>query len=260
MGPEYDEHAVFAELQRYGDVYHQLAYSVFGYLPQGTQAIFNIDSYAFSSMEGTLGSIGLVLGAGRINDAFTLLRKYHDSAVINIYARLYLNHHFGREAFIVTHINDWVRGKKKLPRYQTMMAYIQSAKDVQALNELFDQSAGGHYASVRRRCNDHTHSNFYQFVLLNDNKLGIERLAWLDQFSRDLLDLFVFHAAYLFYLSDHYMMSSDYLDALEVGAKPEEDSQYWVAPYVQATFDDIITPARPEVTAAVKANSMMELR
>ena len=38
------------------------------------------------------------------------------------------------------------------------------------------------------------------------------------------------------------MMSSDYLDALECNMQPEADSQYWVAPFVQEIFDDIVTP------------------
>jgi len=81
----------------------------------------------------------------------------------------------------------------------------------------------------------------------------------LDVFADDALDLFVLHIAYLFFLNDHYMMSSDYLDALEVGMQPEEDSQYWVASFIQKTFDEVITPRRTDILAVIKANTAMQL-
>ena len=55
------------------------------------------------------------------------------------------------------------------------------------------------------------------------------------------------------------MMSSDHLDALECNMQPEENSQYWVAPFIQDIFHEVITPERPDITAAIKANSAMQL-
>ena len=63
----------------------------------------------------------------------------------------------------------------------------------------------------------------------------------------------------MFFLNDHYMMSSDHLDALECNMQPEENSQYWVAPFIQDIFHEVITPERPDITAAIKANSAMQL-
>ncbi len=82
---EYQKHTVFGDLERYVAFYESLAHSVLGFVSLGTRAICNIDSYLFSSVQGTLASIQAILRDGRINDAYTLLRKYHDSAIINIY-------------------------------------------------------------------------------------------------------------------------------------------------------------------------------
>jgi hypothetical protein len=41
--------------------------------------------------------------------------------------------------------------------------------------------------------------------------------------------------------------------------QPEENSQYWVAPFIQDIFHEVITPERPDITAAIKANSAMQL-
>jgi hypothetical protein len=91
---EYKDHRVFSELERYGEFYDRLSMSVMSFVTTGTNAFLNIDTYAYSSVQGTLESIKATLSNGRINDAFALLRKYHDSAVINVYTNLYLKDEF----------------------------------------------------------------------------------------------------------------------------------------------------------------------
>ena len=60
-------------------------------------------------------------------------------------------------------------------------------------------------------------------------------------------------------MNDHYMMSSDYIDNLDCGMTPEEDSQYWVAPYVQKMFDEIIKKERNDLAGIIKNKSCMQL-
>ena len=238
--------------------YEQLSMSVFSFTTMGTKAICNIDTYVYSSMQGTLESMTTILLAGRINDAYALLRKYHDSAVINVYSNLYLHDNFSIENFIVEKINNWLQGKEKLPEYRVMSRYIKASKAVKPINDVLGMDE--RYKRLRDRCNDHTHYNFYRHAMLNDNEIHIgNRGWWLDRFSKDVRDLFVLHLGYIFFLNGHYMMSSDHLDALECGVQPEEDSQYWVAPFIQEMFDNVITPRRPDVTAAIKTNSAMQL-
>lgn len=116
------------------------------------------------------------------------------------------------------------------------------------------------YKKVRDRCNDHTHYNFFQNVLLNDKEIYLSnRIQVLDAFASDIRDVFILHPAYVFFLNDHYMTSSDYLDALECGMTPEYDSQYWVAPFVQEVFDDIIAKERPDIAATIRQQTCMHL-
>jgi len=96
--------------------------------------------------------------------------------------------------------------------------------------------------------------------MLNDNEVYIKnRGKWLERFAEDARDIFVLHLGYIFFLNDHYMMSSDYLDALDCSVEPEENSQYWVAPFIQDIFNEVVTPRRPDITATIKANSAMQL-
>lgn len=254
----YTDHRIFAELDQYANFYQRLAKSVFQFLSMGTMAICNIDTYTYSSMQGTVESIKALLLAGRINDAYALLRKYYDSAVINVYSNLYLKDNFSIENFVVEKINNWLHGKEKLPEYRVMSQYIRASPTLKPINDLLYRD--DRYKRLRDRCNDHAHYNFFLHVMLNDNEIYIEsRGQWLERFGEDMRDIFVFHLGYVFFLNDHYMMSSDHLDALECNMEPEENSQYCVAPFIQDIFHEVVTSRRPDVAAAIKANSAMQL-
>jgi hypothetical protein len=256
---EYQNHKVFAELTIYIDFYDELANSVFTWVSQGIRgAIGNIDSYIYSSIRGTLKSISAVLRNGQINDAYALLRKFNDSAIINIYSNLYLEDHYGLSNLVVEEIDGWIKGKTRLPEYRIMSQYIRASARVAAITKLF--AADQRYRRVRDRCNDHTHYNFYRNVLLNDGDI---HLPWrgeaLDGLANDLRDVFILHVAYLLYVKEHYMMSTDHRDYLECGLTPEPDSQYWVAPFIQEVFDHVLSKHRPDVAATLKNHTSMHL-
>ena len=102
--------------------------SALQFVSPGTKAIGNIDTYVYLSMHGTVESIKIVLLAGRINDAYALLRKYYDSVVINVYSNLYLKDNFSIENFVVEKINNWRQGKETLPDYRVMSQYIRASE------------------------------------------------------------------------------------------------------------------------------------
>src|SRR5258705_747882 len=73
-----------------------------GWVTQGTiGSVLNIDTYVYSSIRGTLDSIKDILIKGRISDSYALLRKYHESVIINVYSNLYLEDNFSIENFVV---------------------------------------------------------------------------------------------------------------------------------------------------------------
>lgn len=255
---KYQKHHVFSSLQDYIDFYKHLSYSILGFITQGIRGIGNIDSYVFSSIQGTLESIRDILIQGRINDSYALLRKYYDSTIINVYTNLYLSDNISHKSFVVEKIDNWVRGKYKLPEYRIMSQYIRNSVKLSEINDLLYKD--NKYKDIRDHCNDHTHYNFFQNMLYNDNEVYLEyRLETLDSFSKDLQDIFIMHFSYLFYLNDHYMMSSDYIDSLDCGLKPEEGSQYYVAPFIQEIFNDVIKKNRMDLAKIIKNNTSMKL-
>ncbi len=229
---EYKEHRIFSELAEYIGFYKSLSYSVFPFVSYGVNSNCDINSYVLSSIQGTLESIKLILEDGKINDAYALTRKYHDSVIINIYEILHLKDHFSIENFVVEKINNWLRGSEKLPEFKAMKKYIQDSQELENINKLLDLD--GHYKKIRKRCNDHTHYNLFHYMMVNDNQVYIkDRMEILNMLSCDIRDIFIKHFIWLFTINGHYMVSSDYMDYVECGMTPEEGSQYWVSPFVQ---------------------------
>lgn len=258
LGTEYKEHKLFEKLDETIDFYKKLSFSIISFITQGTKAICNIDSYVYSSIQGTLESIKIILQKGRINDAYALLRKYYDSIIINIYTNLYLNDNVNVENFVVEKIENWLKGKEKLPHFPEMLKYIEKSDKLKEINNLLYKD--NRYKEIRDRCNDHTHYNFYKNMLLNDNKIYLKsRVGILDIFLKDLEQIFILHISYLFYLNDHYMMSTDYVDSLEFGLTPEEDSQYLVASFIQKVFDSVLKKNRKDLAEVIKKNTSMKL-
>jgi hypothetical protein len=258
LGKEYTDHKVFGQLSEFADFYDSLARTTSGFMSQGTKAILNLDTYVFSSIKGTLDSMKEILSNGRINDSYSLLRKYYDSTIINVYTNLYLNDHFNLDNFIVEHIDNWRKGEQTIPEYRVISKYIKDSDKLKPITELLSKDKL--YKDVRDRCNDHTHYNYYYNLLLNDNEIYLpDRVKALNTFSDDLTAVFLQHFVYLFYLNDHYMMSTDYVDCLDVGITPVEGSQYWVSPFIQKIFDKWIKPNRPDIADEIKSKTAMKL-
>ncbi|HCE97207.1 MAG TPA: hypothetical protein DER10_01775 [Elusimicrobia bacterium] len=254
----YQEHNVFQQLSGYADFYKSLSFSVLGFITPGIKAFPNVDSYVYSSIQGTIESMRHVLVNGRIGDAYTLLRKYYDSAIINVYLNLYIKENFNLDTFIVKQIDDWVQGKERLPEYRVISSYIRKSKHLTKINALLLTDAT--YKDIRNRCNDHTHYNFYHNVIVNDNEVYLKgRLGSLDRFSKDMENVFILHFAYLFQINGHYMTASDYLDSLECGLTPEEGSQYLVAPFIQEVFNSIVKKNRADIAKELMDTTCMKL-
>jgi hypothetical protein len=254
---KYSEHQVFNALKTYEEFYDSLSTSIMHFVSMGTAAL-NFDTYIFTSMQGTIESIRLLLVNGRINDAYALLRKYHDSIIINAYEICYLEDNFSIENLVVEKINKWLNGNEKLPEYNIMKQYLEKSKKLEEVNKLVSKDK--RYAKIRERCNNHIHYNLFFYMMLNDNTVyNKNRCIYLNRLSEDMKDLFILHFSYLFILNPHYMSSSDYLDALDCGMQPEGGSEYFVAPFIQNAFDSIIKQSRPDLAACIKENSGMQL-
>jgi len=196
---KYQNHLVFNDIDCYIDFYNNLSFAVMLWVTVGTASLLNIDTYLFSSMQGTLSSIKNILHEGRITDAYALLRRYHDSIIINIYTNVFLAEKVSLENFIVKQIDDWLKGTARLPEYSDMSRFIQASVPMRKITKaLFSDER---YKRIRNRCNDATHYNFYKYIIINNNKLYTEnRLNFLDELQGNLQNLIILHFSLLFFI------------------------------------------------------------
>jgi hypothetical protein len=178
--PNYSAHNVFSDLDYYMSFYGSFSTSILHFCTIGTRAIMNIDTYVYSSIQGTLESAKHVLKNGRIGDAYALLRKYYDAAVMNVYINCYLEEEYklivdkipkwlnGTEqppeissALIVDKIQNWLNGTEQLPDFRRMSNYIRASSRLKSVNDLLfaDEKR---YKKVREHCNDSVHYNLSQ--------------------------------------------------------------------------------------------------
>lgn len=278
---EFAAHAIFQEMAKGEEFYEVLANMVWPQTSRTRQLLGNLDSSFFDSLAGTIESIRMVLLAGRIADAFTLLRRFNETTWLHVYVMLRLEEKNDAMADLfstlddldsnqaaeavaqalqqgyVEEIEDWLGGDKSMPELRVFSQWIISSPNTMALNLLFDRDQ---YRQISSRANDHVHVNFFRNLRLNNTRIGFEpQMAWLEQLAHDFRDLFVRHVAFVFGIHPEYMRSSDYVDALECGVSPAEGSEYWVAPFVQELFNEMITPLRADVTDFIKQNCAMQL-
>jgi len=170
LDQKYREHDVFGKITFYAEFYKDLSYHIMSWMSSGTESIFNLDTYVYSSMQGTLESIHDTLSKARISDAYALLRKYYNSTIINVYTNLYLEDEQSVENFIVEKINNWLNGRERLPEYRIMSQYILNSPKLESIRTLIIQN--GQYKDIRERCNDHTHYNYYRVNVLIEIIIG----------------------------------------------------------------------------------------
>ncbi len=265
LGYDYYNHKIFQLLSDLESFYNFLSYNCSnkcnGLLLTN---ILSIDSSIYSSMEGSIESIRTLVYIGRLNDAFTLVRKYYDATLTDTYKSILIKDEestiFKNNIDIKNvwsksivrawtysnkHLYDLPSGKRNNPNKD-----IRTRKDVLNSLEQFDLDLYRiidkiKNPSKKKTCNDNVHYNSWENFVLNQNDQydGEHlKLKALDDLYENIQISLCFHFSYICILHPEYIASSDYLDALGSGITPEENSQYWVAPIVQNIFESYIKP------------------
>ena len=68
----YSEHPVFEQISKFAKFYESLAFSVMSFVSMDTGSFVNIDTYVFSSMQGTLESIKSKTGRTLVSKKVTV--------------------------------------------------------------------------------------------------------------------------------------------------------------------------------------------
>lgn len=275
FGDEYDNHKVFSYLKDIMAFYDTLSYSNYTPVDYASIAskskILNTAPYIYSSLAGTIESIYVLLHNGRCNDAMSLVRKYCDSIILEIYIRILvkeIRNNVLEESFLDyiqnNAITKWIDAESRLLDEKDMKTVFgKISTSFPALTDLFQlRDSKALYRKLRDLCNDNLHNNYLYTIIANDTEMirGQKRLrsVMMNNIFKSLSFFFSIHFAFIYCGDSNYMMSSDYIDYLDCGSQPPEGSERWVAPSVATAFD-IVKNTVPNVADYLISLDIMDI-
>lgn len=256
----FDSNPGFKEIEQYISYYKRLEWRSSDFLSPNIVPIINVDKYFYSSIANMLDTIKYALSQGRANDAWTLLRKYHDIIITNIVYDLELEEskfNFFEEP---TSTQNWFLKNSKGNRF-CYTKYIKKIADNQKTSGIYqltyDQKI---HDGIRDRCNNNAHINYFYNLLRNDPELSFNGEGkWLNRFFVDLKELFIHHICLTFILHEVYMLADDYTDYLDCDMTPPPGSEKWPDMQFQDILHTIIEPYNPEAAIYLKQHSILDL-
>lgn len=267
LGEEYFGHEVFVVLEDIVNFYDFLSDNSFRFLGNSliTTLTQNLDTSVYDAICGTVESIMVVLKNGRINDAYSLLRKYDDTIMVDTYKSIVLereNKHFvtelmdeNKDFLLKTFAQDskiraWVKFAKKLyNQNQDMAKEIGKNPMLSDVTKLIKEVDSNSFNKKRQTCNNNVHYNSWGTFILNNFRLIRSTNIWkghLKNIQETVIQFFALHFCYIYILHPEYYVASDYVDYLDRGLTPPEGIQNKVANYIQKMFDKYIKPNYPD--------------
>lgn len=113
------------------------------------------------------------------------------------------------------------------------------------------------WESIRHRLNNYTHANGKKFIEHNllEYLSAQEIEKCILEISEEINYITSSFLVFLFLIKPEFIMSTDYIDCIEFGFEPPDDSQYWVAPFIKEYIDKNISELHPELKSFLHNNN-----
>lgn len=189
-----------------------------------------------TSVELTAGNIITCCESGCMADANCLLRKYRDDLFFYLYIIVFDSN---QKREITNHttemeenISRWIQnGLNNLYIQDVLMAIGSSPQLKKAVTSYELQKS---FNSIGERLNNFVHGNGFAYYNRNINVYEADELYdYMTVLTNDMKYITVTFVFLLILCSPLSVMSTDYIDYLDCGETPPEDSQYWVAPVIE---------------------------
>lgn len=256
---------------------------------------YSLGTTLIDSVSQTLQSIRFCCSIGSFSDANTLIRKLRDDLIQYVYilniikirqpfyeedlkdiktdnpenfANSILNLKFNTslsddEKAVTAWFNNTVYDlprpiKKKLEFENYMKVLKQNQNIAQILN---DYNLKEYWETLRKKLNDYVHNNGIRFSAQNIIKVFDKSLdTHLKNVTIRTSYISSFFMVALLMIHSSLISSTDYVDYLDCGLEPPEDSQYLVAPFVQDFINKKVARLHPELKQYLKDNNNYKMK
>ena len=213
------------------------------------------------SLELTMGNVIACCESGCVADANTLLRKYRDDLFFYLYAIVYnsLSMESIQARSMIEKIEKWSRNELK--DFQISQVLKEIAMAPQLKDIVIKYHLKGSFKAIGDTLNNYVHSNGCAYYnrkysdYLFDGSL-IDELKVLVNKARYMTVVFV---VLLFLCSPISVMGEDYIDYLDFNETPPENSQYWVAPFIEQFVKQNISLIDPNCLEYLRENTEMQI-
>ena len=240
--------------------------SSFGFLSFGRDYIL-CKNWPFSlqaiitSVELTAGNIIACCENGCMADANSLLRKYRDDLFFYLYILVFDSNQKqeinNNTTEMEENISRWIQnGLNNLYIQDVLKAVGTSPQLKKAVTAYKLQKS---FDSIGERLNNFVHGNGFAYYNRNINAYKADELHdFMKMLANDMKYITVTFLFLLILCSPLSVMSTDYIDYLDCGDTPPEDSQYWVAPFVEHFISNNINLIDENCYAYLVGNTSMK--
>lgn len=156
-------------------------------------------------------------------------------------------------------ISDLKRPERKKLEFENYMKVLKQNKNISQI--LIEYNLEEYWNNLRIRLNNYVHNNGIQFskdnfISANDKNLETHlknvnfRVTYISSIFLSLLLM----------IDSSLTSSTDYIDHLEFDMEPPQDSQYFLAPFIQNFIDEKVYKLHPELKKYLKDNNIHGMR
>jgi len=252
---------------------------------------FFLNTHLIDSSAQTLQSIKLCCSIGSFSDANTLIRKLRDDLILYVYILSIIN---SRKPFIeddlkslkvdspeefansfsnirmnnvmtddekavyawfnnsVSDLEGSVRKKLEFHNYMKTLRTNQNTSQI-----LQEYNLQDYWEVLRKKLNDYVHNNGVKFAsqnLIRHNNMYLD--IHLKNINIRTSYISSFFIVVLLMVDSALISSTDYMDHLNLGLQPPEESQYFVANFIQDFIDKKVNGLHPELKQYLKDNNI----
>lgn len=240
----------------------------FGFLTFGRDFVFGIsdqNTICFSlnnvmtSLELTMGNVIACCKSACIADANTLLRKYRDDLFFYLYISVYnsLDKDSEKAKSMASQITRWLNNDLVDFQIGQVLKAIATTPQLKAATMQYHLKES--FQKISDYLNNYVHGNGLAYYNRNVNAYREgELVAGLRKFVDYARYMTVAFLLLLIFCSPLSVMSEDYIDCLELNTSPPENSQYWVAPFVELFVKENISLIDANCLDYLRENTMMQ--